>query len=64
LDLAQKKNRKKSLNVMHPITSLLKIKSGTIRLGQSGDKMKLKTVIEAIKTGLRYLKSKIWKFRG
>jgi len=24
--------------------------------------MKLKTVIEAIKTGLRYLKSKIWGF--
>ena len=27
-------------------------------------RMKLKTVIEAIKTGFRYLKSKIWKFRG
>jgi hypothetical protein len=27
-------------------------------------RMKLKTVIEAIKTGLRYLKSKIWGVAG
>ena len=35
-----------------------------VKINGLGDKMKLKTVIEAIKTGLRYLKSKIWKFRG